>query len=166
MTLVHGFLRRYNRHVSCRKRELIFAPGPMPRRRMRACARPRRFQENACTGACGFLYRMKPEAPHYLVVKVDDDNLWSGLRFHRYKNPHAPVRRFPEIGGVCTRTHPTAWHGPGAKINSRFRHDHADYIAGEIPCTKVMRDKNIKGDYEEETGNLIVKDSKTSLIKM
>jgi L-ribulose-5-phosphate 4-epimerase len=33
---------------------------------------------------------------------------------------------------------------------------HADHIPGEIPCTAVISDDRILGDYEEETGNLIL----------
>jgi L-ribulose-5-phosphate 4-epimerase len=33
---------------------------------------------------------------------------------------------------------------------------HADHLSSEIPCTEVMADEAIKGDYEEETGNQII----------
>ncbi|MCK5572757.1 MAG: class II aldolase/adducin family protein, partial [Bacteroidetes bacterium] len=33
---------------------------------------------------------------------------------------------------------------------------HADYLAQDIPCTDVMSDDMIKGDYEEQTGHQIV----------
>jgi L-ribulose-5-phosphate 4-epimerase len=33
---------------------------------------------------------------------------------------------------------------------------HADHLTHEVPCTNMMSDEMIKGDYEEETGNLIV----------
>ena len=34
---------------------------------------------------------------------------------------------------------------------------HADHLTGDIPCTDMMSDEMIHGDYEEETGHLIVK---------
>jgi L-ribulose-5-phosphate 4-epimerase len=34
---------------------------------------------------------------------------------------------------------------------------HADHLACDIPCTEVMDDHAVKGDYEEETGRQIVK---------
>ncbi|MFA6470505.1 MAG: class II aldolase/adducin family protein, partial [Candidatus Latescibacterota bacterium] len=34
---------------------------------------------------------------------------------------------------------------------------HADHVPGEIPCTGVIPDECIRGDYEEETGNQILK---------
>lgn len=33
---------------------------------------------------------------------------------------------------------------------------HADYFYGPIPCTRLMTDAEIAGDYEYETGNVIV----------
>ena len=33
---------------------------------------------------------------------------------------------------------------------------HGDYFYGEIPCTRVMTPEEIKGDYELETGKVIV----------
>jgi L-ribulose-5-phosphate 4-epimerase len=34
---------------------------------------------------------------------------------------------------------------------------HADHLTEDVPCTEVMDDKMIKGDYEIETGNQIIK---------
>ncbi|HET9132089.1 MAG TPA: class II aldolase/adducin family protein, partial [Terriglobia bacterium] len=34
---------------------------------------------------------------------------------------------------------------------------HADHLAEDIPCTDIMTDSMIKGDYEVETGNQILK---------
>ena len=33
---------------------------------------------------------------------------------------------------------------------------HGDYFYGEIPCTRPMRDEEIKGEYEKETGKVII----------
>ncbi|HWT73155.1 MAG TPA: class II aldolase/adducin family protein, partial [Mobilitalea sp.] len=33
---------------------------------------------------------------------------------------------------------------------------HADYFHGEIPCTRKLRTYEIRGDYEKETGSVIV----------
>ena len=64
---------------------------------------------------------------------------------------------FPNIGGVV-HTHSTyatafAQAGQGLPV---YGTTHADYFHGTVPCTKVQRDKDIKGDYELETGNIIV----------
>ena len=34
---------------------------------------------------------------------------------------------------------------------------HADYFHEAIPCTKAMTETEVKGEYEQETGNVIVK---------
>jgi len=64
---------------------------------------------------------------------------------------------FPEIGGVVHThsTYATAFAQAGIGLPS-YGTTHADYFYGTIPCTKVLRDKDIKGDYELETGNIIV----------
>lgn len=66
-------------------------------------------------------------------------------------------RNFPEIGGVVHThsSHATAWAQAGRAIPC-LGTTHADYAPGEIPCTKLISDKQIKGDYEEETGNQIL----------
>ncbi len=64
---------------------------------------------------------------------------------------------FPEIGGVVHThsTYATAWAQAGKPIPA-LGTTHADYLPTEIPCTRIMPDEMIKGDYEKETGNLIL----------
>ncbi|MDR1178257.1 MAG: class II aldolase/adducin family protein, partial [Spirochaetaceae bacterium] len=33
---------------------------------------------------------------------------------------------------------------------------HADYLYGQVPCTRGMTDQEIQGEYERETGNVII----------
>lgn len=64
---------------------------------------------------------------------------------------------FPEIGGIV-HTHSTyaaAWAQAGQSIPI-LGTTHADYAHRDIPCTDFMTDEKIAGDYEIETGNLIV----------
>ncbi len=66
-------------------------------------------------------------------------------------------KAFPNIGGVV-HTHSTwatVWAQAGKGIPC-FGTTHADYFYGEIPCTRLMTEKEIKGAYEHETGNVIV----------
>ena len=66
-------------------------------------------------------------------------------------------RAFSGIGGVV-HTHSraaTSWAQAGIGIPA-LGTTHADYFAGEIPCTRAMTENEIKGDYEAETGNVIV----------
>ena len=66
-------------------------------------------------------------------------------------------KNFPEIGGVVHTHSPyaVAW-AQAQKAIPCLGTTHADYAPGEVPCTAIMSDEAIKGDYETETGNLIV----------
>lgn len=67
-------------------------------------------------------------------------------------------RNFPKIGGVC-HTHSTyavAW-AQSIRPIPILGTTHADHLNVDVPCTEVMTDEMIKGDYEEETGNQILK---------
>ena len=67
-------------------------------------------------------------------------------------------RGFPNIGGVVHThsTYATAWAQAKRPIPC-LGTTHADYVQGEIPCTEELTDNQIKGDYEEETANQIIK---------
>ena len=66
-------------------------------------------------------------------------------------------RQFPEIGGVVHThsTFATAWAQAQRSIPN-IGTTHADYFSQEIPCTRPMTEAEIRGDYETETGNVIV----------
>ena len=64
---------------------------------------------------------------------------------------------FPNIGGVV-HTHSrwaTSWAQAGRGIPA-YGTTHGDYFYGEIPCTRKMTPEEIGGEYEKETGNVIV----------
>ena len=64
---------------------------------------------------------------------------------------------FPHIGGVV-HTHSrwaTSWAQAGRGIPA-YGTTHGDYFYGEIPCTRKMTPREIGGEYEKETGNVIV----------
>jgi L-ribulose-5-phosphate 4-epimerase len=66
-------------------------------------------------------------------------------------------RNFKNTGGIV-HTHSewaTSWAQAGRAIPP-FGTTHADYFFGEIPCTRKMKKKEVKGEYELETGKLIV----------
>ncbi|MGC9343606.1 MAG: class II aldolase/adducin family protein, partial [Bacteroidales bacterium] len=68
-------------------------------------------------------------------------------------------RNFKNIGGVV-HTHSewaTSWAQAGRAIPP-FGTTHADYYYGEIPCTRFLREEEVKGEYELNTGKLIVKE--------
>lgn len=64
---------------------------------------------------------------------------------------------FPDIGGIVHThsRHATIWAQAGKPL-SALGTTHADYFYGPIPCTRLMTDTEIMGDYERETGNVIV----------
>jgi L-ribulose-5-phosphate 4-epimerase len=66
-------------------------------------------------------------------------------------------RQFENIGGVV-HTHSewaTSWAQAGKSIPA-LGTTHADYFYGEIPCTRKMTKQEIEGEYELETGKVIV----------
>lgn len=66
-------------------------------------------------------------------------------------------RSFPGIGGVV-HTH-SKWATIFAQANKPilpFGTTHADYFHGAIPCTRQMTKEEIAGEYEVETGRVIV----------
>ncbi len=67
-------------------------------------------------------------------------------------------RSFSEIGGVVHThsTYATAWAQAGKDIPN-IGTTHADYFHDAIPCTADMTAGEVGGDYELETGRVIVK---------
>ncbi|MBR3561076.1 MAG: L-ribulose-5-phosphate 4-epimerase [Oscillospiraceae bacterium] len=66
-------------------------------------------------------------------------------------------KAFPNIGGVV-HTHSrwaTSFAQAGMAIPTMGT-TQGDYFYGDIPCTRPMTDAEIKGEYEKETGNVIV----------
>ena len=66
-------------------------------------------------------------------------------------------RAFPNIGGVV-HTHSrwaTSFAQAGRGI-AALGTTHGDYFYGEIPCTRQMTSAEIQGEYEKETGTVII----------
>jgi L-ribulose-5-phosphate 4-epimerase len=72
---------------------------------------------------------------------------------------HATLyRAFPTIGGIA-HTHSeyaTAWSQARKPIPC-FGTTHADYFHGAIPLTDVMTDDEVEGEYEANTGAVIIR---------
>lgn len=66
-------------------------------------------------------------------------------------------KAFPEIGGVVHThsTYATAWAQSGQDLPN-IGTTHADYFGDDIPCTRDMTEKEVKGDYEKDTGTVII----------
>lgn len=99
---------------------------------------------------------MKPED---MVILNQDGKVVEG----RFKpSTDAPThlllyKTWSEVGGVV-HTHSsfaTSWAQAGRAIPP-FGTTHADHYYGEVPCTRLLTDREIETDYEKNTGNVIV----------
>ncbi len=95
-----------------------------------------------------------------MIVLIDLDNkiLEGDLRPSSDTKTHLELyKHFPEIGGVVHTHSPyaTSW-AQARKPIPCLGTTHADYTPGEIPCTDIMSDEQIKRDYEKETGDQIL----------
>ena len=71
---------------------------------------------------------------------------------------HAELyREFTDIGGIVHThsTHATAW-AQALRPLPCLGTTHADHLPGPVPCTPLLADAQIQGDYERETGRMIV----------
>ena len=100
---------------------------------------------------------MKPE--QMVVVSLATGKVVEGKLKPSSDTPTHLVlyRAFNKIGGVV-HTHSlyaTAWAQAGKKIPS-YGTTQADYWHGKVPCTRCLTAKEIKNDYEINTGEVIV----------
>ncbi len=109
---------------------------------------------------------IKPSGVQYEKMNLSDMvvlNLY-GQVIEGDKNPSSDTpthlvlyRQFKNIGGIV-HTHSewaTSWAQAGMSIPP-LGTTHADYFSGEIPCTRKMTYDEISGNYETETGRVIV----------
>ena len=97
-------------------------------------------------------------AEEMVVVDLDGNVVEGELKPSSDTPTHiALYKAFPEIGGVAHThsTFATSWAQAGREIPS-LGTTHADYFATDIPCTRDMTDEEVNGNYELETGNVIV----------
>lgn len=111
---------------------------------------------------------IKPSGVDYDVMKPSDMvvvSLETGEVVEGDLNPSSDTpthlvlyRAFPNIKGVVHThsTYATAWAQAGKDIPN-IGTTHADYFYKDIPCTDDMTEEEVKGHYELETGNVIVK---------
>jgi len=100
----------------------------------------------------------KMKAKDMVVVNLDGEIVEGNLKPSSDTATHLVLyRKFENIGGVV-HTHSewaTSWAQAGQGIPA-IGTTHADYFYGEIPCTRKMTKAEIEGEYELETGNVIV----------
>lgn len=98
-------------------------------------------------------------AADMVVVDLDGKVVDGDLRPSSDTPTHlALYRAFPEIGGVVHThsTYATAWAQAGIDLPN-IGTTHADYFHDAVPCTPDMTRGEVEGDYELETGNVIVR---------
>ena len=113
------------------------------------------------------LMAIKPSGVEYDKLTPDDMvlvDVQTGKRVEGKWNPSSDTdthcelyRAFPELGGVV-HTH-SRWATTFAQAGRGvppLGTTHGDYFYGEIPCTRKMTAEEIDGDYERETGKVIV----------
>lgn len=113
------------------------------------------------------VFVIKPSGVDYSVMTAEDMvvvSIATGEVVEGAKKPSSdtPTHRllyqaFPTIGGIVHThsRHATIWAQAGQSIPATGT-THADYFYGSIPCTRKMTEEEINGEYEWETGNVIV----------
>lgn len=110
---------------------------------------------------------IKPSGVEYDEMQPEDMvvvDLKTGKSVEGRLNPSSDTpthvelyKAFPEIGGVV-HTHSrwaTIFAQSGRGVPA-LGTTHADYFYGEIPCTRRMTTEEIRGEYEKETGSVII----------
>lgn len=110
---------------------------------------------------------IKPSGVEYDVMTAEDMvvvDLASGKVVEGNKKPSSDTpthlelyRQFEHIGGIVHThsRHATVW-AQAQRDLAAFGTTHGDYFYGSIPCTRLMKDAEIEGEYELETGKVIV----------
>lgn len=109
---------------------------------------------------------IKPSGVDYFKLKVEDmvvvdleGRIVEGdLKPSSDLDTHLELyKAFKDIGGIVHTHSPIAvsFAQSGRSIKAMGT-THADYFYGSIPCTRNMTKEEIQGDYEKETGRVIV----------
>ena len=109
---------------------------------------------------------IKPSGVPYDTMKVEDmvvtdldGNVMEGdMRPSSDAPTHLVLyKAFPEVGSIVHThsTYATAWAQTGRDIPP-LGTTHADHYYGNIPCAPQLSKEQIEGEYEVETGNIIV----------
>ena len=99
------------------------------------------------------------KAEDMVVVDLDGNIVEGNLNPSSDTPTHLVLyKAFPQIGGVVHThsTYATSWAQAGMDIPN-IGTTHADYFYKGIPCTDDMTEEEVMGNYELETGNVIVK---------
>jgi len=109
---------------------------------------------------------IKPSGVDYADMKEDDMVVCDleGNIIEGKMNPSSDTKthlelykQFEDIGGIVHThsTFATAFAQAGKGITP-YGTTHADYFLGEIPCTRALTKEEVNGDYERDTGKVII----------
>lgn len=109
---------------------------------------------------------IKPSGVSYDDMTADDMVVvdLSGSRIEGNYKPSSDTathvelyKAFPQIGGIVHThsTYATAWAQAGIDVPN-IGTTHADYFSDAIPCTRDMTETEVKGEYEKDTGTVII----------
>ena len=100
--------------------------------------------------------KLQPE--HMVVVDMDGNKVEGDLNPSSDTPTHLELyKAFPECGGIV-HTH-SSWatsFAQACKPIPAFGTTLADYFYGEIPATRLMTKEEIEGEYEKNTGKVII----------
>ena len=106
-------------------------------------------------------------ADDMVVVDLDGKVVDGNLRPSSDTPTHIEFyKAFPDVGGV-THTHSTfatSWAQAGRDIPF-YGTTHADYFYGDIPCARSLTQEEIEGEYEKNTGLVIIERFKKDNLK-
>jgi len=97
-------------------------------------------------------------ADDMVIVDLDGNKIEGKLKPSSDTPTHLEIyKNFKNVGGVV-HTHSkwaTIFAQAGSGVNA-FGTTHADYFYGEVPCTRKMTAEEIQGEYEKNTGSVII----------
>ena len=100
--------------------------------------------------------KMTPE--DMVVMDLEGNKVEGKLRPSSDTPTHLELyKKYAEIGGVVHTHSPeaTSWAQAGRSI-PLYGTTHADYFYGEIPCARCLTPEEINGEYEKNTGLVII----------
>lgn len=109
---------------------------------------------------------IKPSGVEYEALKVEDMVVMD-LEGNKIEGDYKPssdtathlelYKKYPEIGGIVHTHSPwaTSWAQAGRSI-PLYGTTHADYFLGSIPCARSLTAEEIEGEYEKNTGLVII----------
>ena len=112
------------------------------------------------------LFVIKPSGVDYEIMSWEDMVVMD-LNGNRVEGKYKPssdtpthlelYKRYEEIGGIVHTHSPeaTSWAQAGRSI-PLYGTTHADYFFGSIPCARSLTEEEINGEYEKNTGLVII----------